>query len=86
MDTKTDMTSRQSPGDSGPQEPMDAGDPVRRNTLLRTLASDLQRLNKTIADVVEEGMTVELVRRSRCHTISGSWGDQMMPVITRKPQ
>ncbi len=86
MDTKTDMTSRQSPGDSGTQGPMDTGDPVRRNTLLRALASDLQRLNKTIADVVEEGITVELVRRSRCHTISGSWGDQMMPVITGKPQ
>ncbi len=86
MDTKTDMTSRHATGGSFAQEPMDSGDPGRRNTLLRTLARDLQRLNKTIADVVEEGITVELVRRSRCHTISGSWGDQMMPVITRKPR
>ena len=80
MDTKTDMTSRQPPGDSGTQVHMDTG-----NTLLQTLASDLERLNETIAEVVEGGMTVELVRRSRYHTLSGSWGDQMMPVITRKP-
>lgn len=55
-----------------------------QNSLLQALASDLQRLNQTIAEAVDEGMTIELVRRSRHHTMSGSWGDQMMPVITRK--
>jgi hypothetical protein len=76
MDTKTDTTS---PGDSGIQGPMATGNP-----LVQTLNSDLQRLNETIAEMVEDGMTVELVRRSRHHTTSGNWGDQMMPVITRK--
>ena len=53
--------------------------------LLKTLASDLRRLNKTITEVADGGITVELVRRSRYHTTTGNWGDQMMPVITRKP-
>lgn len=53
--------------------------------LMQTLSNDLQRLNQTITELADDGMTVELVRRSRYHTATGNWGDQMMPVITRKP-
>ncbi len=90
MDTKADIIDLQSLRNTGAQKlslppRQDAEYSVSQNTLLLMLDNDLHTLNKTIADAVEEGMTVELVRRSRYHASSGSWGDQMIPVITRKP-
>ena len=89
MDRTTDSNGRQPCGASGVRLPNPAPAPHARESLpqnnaLQMLASDLQRLNETIAHMVEEGMTVELVRRSRYHNTAGSWGDQMAPVITRK--
>ena len=90
MDTITEIIDLQALRNSGAQKStsppkLAAKYSVPQSTLLQMLRNDLHRLNQTIADAVEEGMTVELVRRSRYHATSGSWGDQMIPVITLKP-
>lgn len=51
------------------------------DTAIRRVANDLHRLNHSIAQAVEAGATIELLRCSRYHCGTGKWGDQMAPVI-----
>ena len=48
---------------------------------IRRVANDLHRLNHSIAQAVEAGATIELMRCSRYHCGTGKWGDQMVPVV-----
>lgn len=51
------------------------------DTAIRRVADDLHRLNHSIAQAVDAGATVELLRASRYHCGTGKWGDQMIPVV-----
>lgn len=55
---------------------------TRRETAIRRVADQMHRLNHAIAQAVEAGATVELLRCSRYHSGSGQWGDQMQPIVT----
>lgn len=55
------------------------------NVIVRRIADTVHKLNEQIEAAVKAGVTVELVRVSRCHNGSGQWGDQMAPVI-RMPE
>lgn len=46
----------------------------------------IDRTNAEICNAVDLGLTVELVRASRCHDQNGNWGDQMIPSIREKGQ
>jgi hypothetical protein len=48
---------------------------------IRRIAEAAHRLNTAIEQAVHGGVSVELVRVSRCHDGSGAWGDQMVPVV-----
>jgi hypothetical protein len=47
------------------------------------VANSLHRLNDAIVKAADTGLTIELMRASRYHAGSGSWGDQMVPIIER---
>ena len=49
---------------------------------IRRLADDIHRLNHSVIQAVEAGLSVELIRSSRHHA-GGTWGDLMVPVIAR---
>jgi hypothetical protein len=51
---------------------------------IRTLANDLHRLNHSVMQAVESGMSVELVRTARHHGGRGNWGDLLIPVIVAR--
>lgn len=51
---------------------------------VRMLANELHRLNQTVMQAVEAGISVELVRSARHHGGNGNWGDLMIPVIVAK--
>lgn len=51
------------------------------NALIRRVADTVHRLNEQIEFAVRAGVTIELMRVSRCHNGSGQWGDQMAPII-----
>ena len=56
-----------------------------QDSALRMLASNIHRLNESIVRAADAGLTVELIRASRYHAATaGCWGDQMVPIITRK--
>lgn len=61
---------------------MPAGRPPQTDAM-RRLAESLKQTNAAIKDAVDAGVTVELVRASRCHDGRGHWGDQMMPDIRK---
>ena len=48
---------------------------------VRMLANDLHRLNQSVMNAVEVGVSVELVRSARHHGGDGNWGDLLIPVI-----
>lgn len=48
---------------------------------IRMLANEIHRLNQTVVQAVEAGVSVELVRTARHHSSDGSWGDLVVPVI-----
>ena len=48
---------------------------------IRMLANDLHRLNQSVMNAVEAGVSVELVRSARHHGGDGNWGDLLIPVI-----
>lgn len=48
---------------------------------LRMVANSLHRLNEAMVKAADAGLTVELMRASRYHSGSGSWSDQMVPII-----
>ena len=49
---------------------------------LRIVAHNLHRLNESVYNAVEAGMTIEFIRSHRHHS-GGSYGDQLMPVIKK---
>jgi hypothetical protein len=51
---------------------------------MERVMSDLERLNHTIKEAVETGLTIELVRAARHHCGSGNWGDVMSPKFLAK--
>ncbi|WP_173934873.1 hypothetical protein [Chelativorans sp. Marseille-P2723] len=52
-----------------------------QQALVRVLANDLHRLNQSIMQAVEAGISVELIRSARHHGGGGNWGDLLVPVI-----
>lgn len=48
---------------------------------IRRMADLVHRLNRAVAEVVEAGATVELMRCSRYHSGNGRWGDQTQPIV-----
>ena len=51
---------------------------------IRMLANDLHRLNQSVMNAVEAGVSVELIRSARHHGGGGNWGDLLVPVIVTK--
>jgi hypothetical protein len=52
-----------------------------QQAMIRMLANDLHRLNHSVMQAVEAGVSVELVRSARHHGGNGNWGDLLIPVI-----
>ena len=55
-----------------------------QQAVIRMLANELHRLNQTVMNVVEAGVSVELVRSARHHGGNGNWGDLLIPVVVAK--
>ncbi len=53
---------------------------------VRMLANDLHRLNQSVMNAVEAGMSVELIRSARHHGGDGAFGDLLTPVILANPR
>jgi hypothetical protein len=51
---------------------------------MEQVLSDIERLNRTIREAVETGLTIELVRAARHHCGGGNWGDVMSPKFLAK--
>lgn len=56
---------------------------VEENSAVLIIAEDLHRLNRSISEAVAAGMTVEILRSSRCHNEAGNWGDQVMLNVSK---
>ena len=52
-----------------------------KTALIRKVANDLHRLNASVMEAVNGGITVELLRVSRHHDEKGAWGDLLVPII-----
>lgn len=50
---------------------------------MEEVARQLDRLNATIREAVDAGLSVELSRSERYHCGGGCWGDMMRPVIVK---
>ncbi len=50
---------------------------------IEAVAEQLNRLNATIREAVDSGLSVELLRSERYHCGGGCWGDMMKPVIVK---
>ena len=48
---------------------------------IQRLANDLHRLNNSVMQLVDAGVSVELMRTSRYHNDKGAWGDMLVPII-----
>jgi hypothetical protein len=57
-----------------------------QDSALRMVANSLHRLNEAIVRAADAGLTVELMRASRYHGGTGSWGDQMVPIVERNSE
>ncbi|OKL45854.1 hypothetical protein [Pseudovibrio exalbescens] len=51
---------------------------------IQRIAEATHRVNEAVQRAVELGLSVELVRVSRCHNGGGSYGDQVVPTIRDK--
>lgn len=47
----------------------------------RHVAEAVQRVNEAVLRAVESGVSVEIMRTSRCHDGCGHWGDQIKPTV-----
>jgi hypothetical protein len=65
-------------------EEQSSGMNADQQTIIRTLANDLHRLNQAVMQAVEAGISVELIRSARHHGGQGNWGDLLIPVIVTK--
>lgn len=52
-----------------------------RERAVQRVAEAAHRMN----EAVSTGLSVELIRASRCHDGAGSWGDQIVPTIREAP-
>ena len=50
---------------------------------IRSVAANLHRLNEAVIQLVESGVSVEILRTSRHHA-GGAWGDLVVPVVVRR--
>ena len=50
---------------------------------LRIITNNLHRLNYSIVQAVQAGLTVEIKRASRFHGGAGKWGDQIYLAVTK---
>ncbi|MGI9365861.1 MAG: SMc00767 family acetate metabolism repressor [Rhizobiaceae bacterium] len=50
---------------------------------VRQIANNLHRLNRSVVEAVEAGISIELIRTARHHAGDGNWGDLMVPVIVK---
>tara|TARA_B100000315_G_scaffold255235_1_gene298113 strand:- start:385 stop:648 length:264 start_codon:yes stop_codon:yes gene_type:complete len=80
--TENTETGNQSGFQPAPPDP-DSSFSGGQDSALRMVANSLHRLNEAIVKAADSGLTVELMRASRYHAGSGSWGDQMVPIIER---
>ena len=48
---------------------------------IQRVAEATHRLNEAVQRAVSTGVSVEIIRVSRYHDGSGSWGDQVVPTI-----
>jgi hypothetical protein len=46
----------------------------------------LERLNKSICNAVDSGLSIELQRASRHHAGGGFWGDIMKPCVVKRAE
>ena len=65
----------------GAEAPIDLN--VEENTAVLIIAENLHRLNRSIAEAVSAGLTVEILRASRCHNETGNCGDQVMLNVSK---
>ncbi len=56
---------------------------VEENSAVLIIAENLHRLNRSVSEAVEAGLTVEILRSSRCHDETGNWGDQVMLNVSK---
>ena len=82
MDAKTENTENESSFKPAPTDP-DSSFSGGQDSSLRMVANSLHRLNEAIVKAADSGLTVELMRACRYHAGSGSWGEQMVPIIER---
>ena len=55
-----------------------------QRSMLQTLAADIEKLNSSMRDAVDAGLSIELERASRHHHSAGYWGDIVAPRIVKK--
>ncbi len=51
---------------------------------MEQVLSDIERLNQTVKQAVDAGLTIEFVRAARHHCGAGNWGDVMRPQFLAK--
>jgi hypothetical protein len=56
----------------------------KQRDAVKRLANDLHRLNTSMIEAVNAGISIELQRGARHHAEGGYWGDLMIPVVMRK--
>ena len=56
----------------------------KQRDAIKRLANDLHRLNTSMIDAVNAGISIELQRGARHHAEGGYWGDLMIPVVMKK--
>ncbi|WND01627.1 hypothetical protein QGN29_08650 [Temperatibacter marinus] len=52
-----------------------------QEAIIRKIANNLHRLNESVIEAVNSGISVELMRASRYHNEEGDWGDMLVPII-----
>ena len=84
MDAKTPSTELETQSGFQPAPPdPESSFTGNQDAALRMVANSLHRLNDAIVKAADTWLTIELMRASRYHAGSGSWGDQMVPIIER---
>jgi hypothetical protein len=63
------------------QNSIQSGNVSDREQAISQIHDAVHVINETIRKGIDMGISVELVRISRCHDGTGNWGDQMCPVI-----
>jgi hypothetical protein len=56
----------------------------KQRDAVKRLANDLHRLNNSMIEAVNAGISIELQRGARHHAKGGYWGDLMIPVVMKQ--